>query len=112
MTPARKARTSIMKPRAVTPERYAYAQIRGQVVRLNQMPMPLPPDAVLCYLGRESSGRAVILCPVNKLNSLPDSLSIRVQGLIPGCESNCELPVIVAPNGKIYVVIDRMSRGH
>lgn len=77
----------------------------GFVKRLNQLPLEIPPDVTVTYLGRDSSGRAVLLCPVNKLNNLPKHFRFRVQGVMPLWEPRGEQVVLVRSDGTCYAVI-------
>lgn len=83
------------------------------VTRLNQLPDPLPPDVIKAYLGRESSsGRAVLLIPVNKLNSVPKSFRHRVQAVMPFWEPTCEPLLLLHPNGRCYLVDNSKPTGY
>lgn len=102
MTPA----SHRIRPRTVTPQDYDHISIRGNVIRLNRMPLEVPPGAVLCYLGRTSSGRPVILCPVDKLNSIPKAFAHRVQGVMTIDGQLWGQRLLITENGKVYAIMD------
>jgi len=82
------------------------------VARLHQLPDPLPPDALMLYMGRGLNGRAVLLCPVDKLNSVPKGFRHRVQAVMPFWKPNGERLVIIHRNGRVYLVDDNQSPGY
>lgn len=85
----------------------ALQALGNRVVRLSQMPDPLPPDCLFGWLGIDpSSRRPVVLCHVDKLNKLPKSLPVMVQSVADFWVPSCEQPILVHTSGKIYLVIN------
>jgi len=50
-----------------------------------------------------SAKRAVVLCPVDKLNNLPNCPDFSIQAMLPGCEDLVGIPAIMLNTGKIVL---------
>lgn len=103
---ARRVTTADRPNARATPRDYDHINIVGNLIRLNREPLEVPPETLRCYLGRDSRGRAVLLCPVNEANKVPKGFRHRVQFVMPFWEPNGEQLVLVHTNGKVYVVVD------
>lgn len=93
-----------MKRRRATPEDYDGITCLGQVIRLNKLPLEVPPDAAVVYLGRSSSGGVLVLGTVDNIKKLPKRLKASAQTVLPFWEQSCEQLCLVTSSGKIYAV--------
>lgn len=71
------------------------------VVRLNMRPSS-PPPQYLEVTGTVISGKTVLLMPVNKMNKLPKSLKLNVQGEFDFVNYPGEKIFLVGPDGRVY----------
>jgi hypothetical protein len=46
------------------------------------------------------SGKPVVLCPVNKVNNLPEGLPLEVQLTLPGCAQPVGVPTVILRDGR------------
>lgn len=78
--------------------------ILDRVQVLNRMPIEIPPDVAIVYLGRNNRGRAVLLGSANNINKLPKSLRAYGQVVFPFWEQSGEQLLLVRSDGSIYLV--------
>lgn len=88
--------------RALTAAAYGMRQVRH--VALNRMPIGLPADCALLYLGKGPHGVAVLLGPVKELNKLPKYFRLRTQAVFDWWAPNGEQPVLVTKDGVVHLV--------
>lgn len=93
------------KSRRVTPKSFDHVQLQGNIIRLNRVPLEIPPDTAVGYLGRDSQGRAVILTSVDNVNKFPKSFMHRIQTVLPFWEPSGEQLILVHQTGRVYAVM-------
>lgn len=120
MKPARKTQTrrapaklasNRARSRRVTPLSFAGWSADGNIIRLNRMPLAIPPDAAVGYLEIGLSSRLIFIGSVDNIKKLPKSFPFEAQAELPGCEQKSGQLCLVAPNGKIYLVVDSEPYG-